>query len=124
MDKEAKNFEIQSKIIELKLERDKDTFITSMSIVVGVIAFMYTIGFIPNDISQWIKDFFNNLLPLPFVRANLWIILALIFVLLLIPILSGIIASYIFRLILKNKSKLYDTAIKDFQKLSKEPIKK
>ena len=116
-----KKFEIRLKIIELKLERDKDTFITSMSILVGVITFLYTLGFIPSNLSQWLKDSINAVIPLIFTKAHPFLgLIGVLIIAITLPVLTGTIASRIIKFLIKNKSAIYDNAIKELEKLSKQ----
>ena len=113
-----KKFEIRLKIIELKLERDKDTFITSMSILVGVITFLYTLGFIPSNLSQWLKDNINTVIS-PITKLNPFLGLAVVLLIAIaLPVLTGIIASRIVTFLVKNKLAIYNDAIKELEKLS------
>jgi len=119
MDKEDKIVELELKIIDLKLERDKYVHRSIFSILVAVITFGVTSGTLANMFGENLK----SLVISSFLTHVLVGIVVFVILMVGLPIFAYFITTRLIDLFLKSSDEIYKDRIRDIEKM-KNDIKK
>ncbi len=116
MDKESSILQLKLKIIDLKLEKDKEIHSLLLSTLVGVLTFFAATGVI----LKVSNDFITNITRWAIKLQWYYSLLIILFLMLVLPLLAGFIFSKILNVIFRYKQKIYDDRIEDMNTLLTE----
>jgi len=113
MDKEERILDLKLKILDLKLDKERDIHSLSLTILIGFLTFFVTSGIGLKIFNQSIYDLTTWAISLKWYFAVL-ILLLLVFGL---PFLAGFIGKVGIDIILKSKERIYNKNINELEKM-------
>src|SRR3989344_3554991 len=113
MDKKEKIIDLQLKIIEMNLEKEKDLYNSSFSWATGIIIFLITSGFLTNTLKNVLEELVRNIISEP----QWWDIIILYILIIIPPLLAGFGSKKLFDLFINSKKKIYEEKIKEINEV-------
>ena len=113
MDKKEKIIDLQLKIIEINLEKEKDLYNSSFSWATGIIIFLITSGFLTNTLKNILVELVKNIISKP----QWWDIIILYILIIIPPLLAGFGSKKLFDLFINSKKKIYEEKIKEINEV-------